>query len=535
MNTDLPKAKRGWGIIKKGKLQQRFYESVESVVCDYNVKRANATLRQMYADGEILVPVELRPVERGGCGWLTHYDGEWIYPDCPDKTRERAWQSALNRFGLIGWWVKGTRRERFDVNAIQLLKEHGVQISRVELVALREPGPRNPALKKVRRLGPTWNQQTSRWCRKPQHHELEFVPVEADEHGGAVEEIRYRGVRIGRVFQPWPECERNPVYGFSLPGLIWNDHQYYGEHVYGWQLEWKTPNHVHRQARWILEPELIAWERQRQSPQEFHWEPVQDSITGQTLQCHGREVAYVANLINSAGKLSGEWRASCDKIHKGAGVVWRLGGGGWTKFFRSQAKAQAWCERLLQEGLSRPPLWTPKCVHKVEVWEQPEVDCFVRVTMPDKFYDGNRYVTKKECPVDLAPETGRVEGSVWLIPLGSVVDRTTDYYWELGEWNEEPLGDMTWKELRGLIYANQDMTQSARALPWGLVSADAIFVSGCTGIGWDPQDDKLWAVEEQGGKLDLVTTRTPREQRQSDRVLWSNTDPATWKDTNAEP
>lgn len=525
----LPKVKRGWGIIKNGKLQKRFYESVESVVCDYNVKRANATLRQMYAEGEILVPVELRPVERGGCGWLTYYDKEWISPDCPDKTRERAWHSALLWFGLISWGLKGKRREVFDANAVQLLKEHGVQISRVELVALREPGPRNPVLKKVRRLGPTWNQQAACWCRKPQHPDLEFVSVEPDEHGCAVEEIRYRGFRIGRVFQPWPECERNPVYGFSLPGLIWDTHKYPWETVYGWQLEWKTPEHAHRNARRILESELAVWEKQRQSP-EWRWEPMKDSVTGETLYCHGREVAYVANLINSAGKLSGEWRASCDKIHKGAGVVWRLGGDGWTKSFRSQAKARAWCEQVLQEGLARPPLWTPKCVHEVLVWEQPEEDCFVRVTMPDKFYDGNRYVTKKECAVDLAPETGRVEGSVWLIPLSSVVDRTTDYYWALGEWNEEPIGDMTWKELRGLIYANHDQVQDATELLWDRVSPDAIFVSGCTGAGWDPPSDRLWAVEEQGGKLDLVTTRTPREQRKTDRVLWSDTDPATWKD-----
>ena len=199
MNTDLPKPKRGWGIIKKGTLQKRFYESVASVVCDYNVKRANASLRRMYADGEYLVPVELRPVERGGCGWLTYYDGQWIFPDCPDKTRDKAWHSALLYFGLIGWGIKGEKnKQRFDDNATALVKGKGVQIARVELVALREPGRRNPVLTKIRRLGPTWDQQIARWCRKLQHPDLEFVPVEPDEHDSAVEEIRYRGFRIGR-------------------------------------------------------------------------------------------------------------------------------------------------------------------------------------------------------------------------------------------------------------------------------------------------------------------------------------------------
>jgi hypothetical protein len=104
----------------------------------------------------------------------------------------------------------------------------------------------------------------------------------------------------------------------------------------------------------------------------------------------------------------------------------------------------------------------------------------------------------------------------------------TDYYWGSGEWNEEPLGDMTWQELRGLIFTNHDPVQDAKELPWDRVSAQAISVDGHTGGFWDPPNDKLWAVEEQGGRLDLVTTRTPREQRRSDRVLRSSTDPATW-------
>ena len=140
-----------------------------------------------------------------------------------------------------------------------------------------------------------------------------------------------------------------------------------------------------------------------------------------------------------------------------------------------------------------------------------------------------KYVTKKECQRDLPPDSESVAGEAWLIPLSYVLDRTTDYYFEVGEWNEEFLGDMTWKELRGLIYANNAPTEDARELPWDRVTPHAIRVSGCTGAGWEPPNDKLWAVEEIGGTLDLVTTRTPREQRMSDRVLWSETDPATWK------
>lgn len=525
MSNALPKPKRGWGIVKKKKLQPQFYDTVASVVCNYDVKRANATLRRMYAEGKVLVPVELRPVDRGGCGWLTHYRGEWIYDDTPDKTRARAWNSALIYFGLIAWGLKGERaRERFDANAIELLKSHGVGISRVEMVAMRGPGRRNPVLKSVRKLRPSCDRQAANWCRRAPHPDLEFVP---DDKGRQSEEIRYRGFRIGRIFQPWPECDHSPVYGFSLPGLIWDSHKYDQETVYGWDLKWKTPAHCYRQVRWILEPKLEIWEQQRATPHECCWEEVEDSVTAEILLCCGQPVARVVNLVNAVGKLSGEWHASLESVHKGAGVVWRFDHR-WSKSFRSLAKAQAWCEQALQDGLSRPPLWRPACVHPVEVWEQPEQDCYVRVTMPDRHWDGRRYQTKKELGRDVHPDSQSVDGAVWLIPLSDVVDGETEYHWGSGEWNEEPLDEMSRDELRGLVYANGDPVEMAREQRWEHLKSRAIFVSGCTGADWDPPDDKLWAVLEAGGKLDLVTVRTPREQRQVERVLWSDTDPETW-------
>lgn len=136
-------------------------------------------------------------------------------------------------------------------------------------------------------------------------------------------------------------------------------------------------------------------------------------------------------------------------------------------------------------------------LYPVEVWMQPEESCYVRITL--------------------------ASGAVWLVPLKAIIDETQKYYEENG-WDEpggkQPTGD----ELRGLMLANYD-EDWALECDWKTLRADAIRLSGKD----SPPDDLLWAVDEANGALDFVTTLTPKQQRKSNYVLWSDTDPATWK------
>lgn len=154
-----------------------------------------------------------------------------------------------------------------------------------------------------------------------------------------------------------------------------------------------------------------------------------------------------------------------------------------------------------------PATKTPT-LHDAVCWLLPEEKCFLRLTLAD--------------------------GATWLIPLSVVVDDMTAYYAEMGWYDPceieegavEPEGD----ELRGLVYVNGDHESGCLEMHWRRAQANAVHSGGPP---TEPPDDKLWAVEEQGGTIDLVTTMTIEQQRQVDYLLVCDVDPAQLEASHA--
>jgi hypothetical protein len=111
-------------------------------------------------------------------------------------------------------------------------------------------------------------------------------------------------------------------------------------------------------------------------------------------------------------------------------------------------------------------------------------------------------------------------GAVWEVPCSAVLDAEAAYYEECG-WYEDD-ADAMWRgglgpgtprpsgaELRGLIEANSDWVESARETHWRRLRPHAKHLSGPRE---EPPEDLLWAVEEQGGALEVYCTLTPARQ-----------------------
>lgn len=143
-------------------------------------------------------------------------------------------------------------------------------------------------------------------------------------------------------------------------------------------------------------------------------------------------------------------------------------------------------------------------LHEVVCWLLPEDKCWIRITL--------------------------ASGAQWIVPLSWVNDRVAEYYedegwYEQSELDEDPeLKQLTGEDLRAHVYVNDQSADHIRDERWSNVREHATHIAG---PNMEPPDDRLWAVLEQGGEIDLVTTIHLAEQRQADQLLVCDVDPTT--------
>ncbi len=139
-------------------------------------------------------------------------------------------------------------------------------------------------------------------------------------------------------------------------------------------------------------------------------------------------------------------------------------------------------------------------LYHAHCWLLPEEKCFLRITLADR--------------------------AVWLIPLSIVIDDMTRYYAEYGWYDQceidegavEPVGD----ELREHVYVNGDHRHGCLEMRWPVEGA--FHLKGPT---IEPPNDLLWAVDEQGGQVELMTTISRQRQRKCRPLLVCDVNPAT--------
>lgn len=115
-------------------------------------------------------------------------------------------------------------------------------------------------------------------------------------------------------------------------------------------------------------------------------------------------------------------------------------------------------------------------------------------------------------------------GARWAIPAKVLVDKATDYYEKHG-WDEDveaskqPKG----KELRGIVEVNAELVEHALECQWNSLRPHAKHISGPR---TEPRNDQLWWVEENGGRIEeLTTTRVQKPWR--GHLLWTDSLDAT--------
>jgi hypothetical protein len=101
------------------------------------------------------------------------------------------------------------------------------------------------------------------------------------------------------------------------------------------------------------------------------------------------------------------------------------------------------------------------------------------------------------------------DGSIWAVLGLQVLDDLQAFYGREGwyadqEEDAQPTGD----DLRGLIEANIEWEHAALEIHWADLAAHAQCVAGASA----PPSDRLWAVAESGGSLEMLTTLTQAEQ-----------------------
>jgi hypothetical protein len=100
------------------------------------------------------------------------------------------------------------------------------------------------------------------------------------------------------------------------------------------------------------------------------------------------------------------------------------------------------------------------------------------------------------------------DGCIWAIPGKLILDNAQRYY-EIEGWDDEseyPKDHIqpTGEELRGIMEANSDYSQWAKECFWSEVESGAIHLAGPRTI--PPRNDKLWWFDENGGKIEEMTT-----------------------------
>ena len=98
------------------------------------------------------------------------------------------------------------------------------------------------------------------------------------------------------------------------------------------------------------------------------------------------------------------------------------------------------------------------------------------------------------------------DGSTWVLPLRPVFELTVAYYAHHG-WgpDEEDLGD----DLAGVVEANADWGAEVLECYWEDLRDHA---SHAGGPRTELPDDRIWAVAEQGGSVEVLATLTAAEQ-----------------------
>lgn len=106
------------------------------------------------------------------------------------------------------------------------------------------------------------------------------------------------------------------------------------------------------------------------------------------------------------------------------------------------------------------------------------------------------------------------DGTVWIIPASTILDRACAYY-EANGWYDEDEEDSTSEQPRGddllgLLEVNADIEQESRECRWSRVGEDARLSAGPGTI--PPDDDRLWWFEESGGNIIELTDVPESEQ-----------------------